>query len=193
MISYEGTPAGATRVLALSQPVTGWDLSGQPVVIQPRTADAGQWAVLAGVTRAVVLAATVVLAGCASLTEAFDALTGKRQTPTASEAPLPEPPVPPRIIPKARPHIVPEPAPVVVAGLSGNAVLALLGQPASRAGTAPGETWTYRSGPCELELFLFPDVTQGGLHVLDYRVSGAGPREDSEQVCLRRMRSDQNS
>jgi hypothetical protein len=82
---------------------------------------------------------------------------------------------------------------VVVNGLSSNAVIALLGQPASRAGSAPGETWTYRSGPCELELFLFPDLTQGGLHVLDYRVNGADPRDDGEQACLRRLRSDQSS
>jgi hypothetical protein len=155
--------------------------------------------VLAGVTRATVLAGSLVLAGCASLTEAFDALTGQHPAPTAAAEPLPEPPVPPRIIPPARQRPLPEPpvpeppTPVVVNGLSGNAVLALLGQPASRAGSAPGETWTYRSGPCELELFLFPDLTQGGLHVLDYRVSGADPSDDAGQACLRRLRSDQSS
>ena len=75
-------------------------------------------------------------------------------------------------------------------GLSGKAVRALLGQPAARSGPAPGETWTYRSGPCEVKLFLFPDVANGGLQVLDSRVDGAGAHEDSKQACLRRLRND---
>jgi hypothetical protein len=81
---------------------------------------------------------------------------------------------------------------MVVNGLSGTAVRAMLGQPTTRTGPAPGETWTYRSGSCEVELFLFPDVTQGGLHVLDYRVSGAGSRADGQQDCLRRLRNTQS-
>jgi hypothetical protein len=39
-----------------------------------------------------------------------------------------------------------------------------------------------------VELFLFPNVTHGGLQVLDYRVSGAESGEDSKQACLRRLR-----
>ncbi len=82
---------------------------------------------------------------------------------------------------------------VAVDGLSGNAVRALLGQPATRAGHAPGETWTYRSGSCEVDLFLFPDVTNGGLRVLDYRVSGAGSQQDAQQACIRRLRDDHSA
>jgi hypothetical protein len=80
---------------------------------------------------------------------------------------------------------------VVVNGLSGKAVRALLGQPAARAGPAPGETWTYRSGSCEVKLFLFPDVTHGGLQVLDSQIDGTGAHEDTKQACLRRLRDDQ--
>jgi hypothetical protein len=89
---------------------------------------------------------------------------------------------------EAKPATLPEPEPVVVSGLSGNAIRAMLGQPSARAGPAPGETWTYRSGSCAVELFLFPNVTHGDLQVLDYRVGGAGSGEDSKQACLRRLR-----
>jgi hypothetical protein len=112
---------------------------------------------------------------------------------SAKPAPIaPEPvPAPPAMqserTTKTEPPAAPESTPVVVNGLSGNAVRALLGQPAIRAEPAPGETWTYRSGKCEVDLFLFPDVTHGGLHVLDYRVNGAGSGQDV-QACLRRLR-----
>ena len=93
--------------------------------------------------------------------------------------------------PAAKPPTPEGTAPVEVNGLSGKAVRALLGQPAHREGPAPGETWTYRSGSCEVELFLFPNVTHGGLQVLDYRVNGTR-HEDTKQACLRRLRNDQH-
>ena len=71
---------------------------------------------------------------------------------------------------------------MVVSGLSGNAIRAMLGQPSARAGPAPGERWTYRSGSCAVELFLFPNVTHGGLQVLDYQVSGAGSGKSARPV-----------
>lgn len=78
--------------------------------------------------------------------------------------------------------------PLQVNGLHGQAVSALLGQPTARSAQAPGETWTYRSGSCEVNLYLFPDVAKGGMHVLDHRVSGTGGSADAEQACLRRLR-----
>ncbi len=133
---------------------------------------------LPGVRRAVVLAEALVLAGCASLDRAYytvaDAAESVFRVPHHT-APASEPP------------------PVVVNGLSGTAVRSLLGQPSTQAGPAPGETWTYRSGGCEVELYLFPDVKHGGLQVLDYRVSGAGARNDAKQACLRRLRDGQSS
>jgi hypothetical protein len=84
------------------------------------------------------------------------------------------------------------PAPVVVDGLSAKAVRALLGQPAAHGGPAPGETWTYHSAGCEVELFLFPNVAHGEMQVLDHRVSGAGTGEDAKQACLRRLRDGQS-
>ncbi len=83
-------------------------------------------------------------------------------------------------------------APVVVDGLSAKAAKALLGQPARSGGPAPGETWTYRSGSCEVNLYLFPDVAHGGMQVLDHRVSGAGTSEDAKQACLKRLHDGQS-
>ena len=174
-------------------------LAGVAFVIQPLTEDAGQRTVLAGVTRVVVLAGTLVLVGCSSVDKAFHAVTDSLQTALTGPRHTTAPPAParparhPESATETRPPTTPEPTPVVVNGLSGKAVRALLGQPATRAGPAPGETWTYRSGPCEVELFLFPDVTNGGLHVLDYRVSGVGSRQDVQQACLRRLRDGQSS
>jgi len=177
-------------------------LAGVAFVIQPLTGDAGQKAVLAGVTRVVVLAGTLVLVGCSSVDKAFHAVTdplqttfaGPRRTTTARASPAPAPPAwDSERTTETKPPAAPEPTPVVVNGLSGNAVRALLGQPVTRAGPAPGETWTYRSGSCEVDLFLFPDVTHGGLHVLDYRVSGAGSGQDVQQACLRQLRDGQSS
>jgi len=155
--------------------------------------------VLARVTRAVVIAETLVVAGCASIDRAYytvtdameGAFTSHHHTAAVRTPRSPAPPPSPRwpvSTAKTMPATLPEPEPVVVDGLSGNAVRALLGQPAARAGPAPGETWTYRSGSCAVELFLFPNVMHGGLQVLDSRVSGAGSGEASRQACLRRLR-----
>jgi hypothetical protein len=109
---------------------------------------------------------------------------GRVATTTSHRPPEGEPaPVVAEALPVER-----EPMPVVIDGLSGTAARALLGQPATRAGHAPGETWMYRSGSCEVDLFLFPDLNSGGLRVLDHRVSGAGSQQDGQQECLRRLR-----
>jgi hypothetical protein len=73
--------------------------------------------------------------------------------------------------------------PVVLNGLSVGNVRALLGQPATHVAAGPGETWTYHSGNCQVELYLFPDVSHGGLHVLDHQIIAS----DGEQACLRRL------
>jgi hypothetical protein len=146
-----------------------------------------------------MVAGTLAIAGCASIDRAYYTVTNAvesafttphRTTPARTQRP-PTPPASPwsnASNAEASPAVPPVSRPVVVDGLSGNAVRAMLGQPAERTGPAPGETWTYRSGSCALDLFLFPNVTHGGLQVLDYRVSGAGSGEDAKQACLRRLR-----
>lgn len=142
--------------------------------------------------RVVMFAGTMGLVGCASPEPAthddsFHTAFAGMPYPPPARSWHPRNPI------VGKPPAVPDATPVVVNGLSGDAVVALLGQPAARTGPAPGETWTYHSGTCEVELFLFPDVTHGGLHVLDYRISGAGSGDDGEQACLRRLRNDQTS
>jgi hypothetical protein len=154
----------------------------------------------------VLLAAPLVLAGCSSVNEAYHAVADPVQTAFidirhAVSARISAPPAgrsesttqaQPPPAPDPAPAPAPELKPVVVNGLSEKAVQSLLGQPAAKDGPAPGQTWTYHSGSCEVELFLFPDVTQGSLHVLDYRVSGAGSRADQQQACLRRVSGDRS-
>jgi len=169
-------------------------------VIQPPVEDTRQSAVLARMTRAVAVAGILAVASCASIDRAYytvtdaveAAFTSPRRT-ASNRPPRPHssPPSPSSATSTSEtkpPTQQPESQPVVVNGLSGDAVRAMLGQPAARAGPAPGETWTYHSGSCEVEVFLFPDVTHGGMQVLDYRVSGAGSGEDSRQACLKRLR-----
>jgi hypothetical protein len=109
-------------------------------------------------------------------------------TPPPVEANLPATPE----APATPPETPDDPSPVRVTGLPGKDVRTLLGEPSIQTGPSPGETWTYRSAGCEVELFLFPDVAKGGLHVLDYRVNGPGTPADQQQACLRRMRRGQN-
>jgi len=163
--------------------------------------------------RWVLLTAPLVLAGCSSVNEAFHAIADPVQiafsdirhaVSARTSAPSAAPSAPPAARPESTaqtksppapdpaPAPTPELKPVVVNGLSEKAVQTLLGQPAAKDGPAPGQTWTYHSGSCEVELFLFPDVTQGSLHVLDYRVSGAGSRADEQQACLRRVSGDRS-
>ncbi len=86
----------------------------------------------------------------------------------------------------------PEPAPpgIVVTGLSSSQLVQLLGEPAARVPTGQGERWTYHAGGCQLDVFMFPDVSHGGLTALDHRVSSDAPGPDGEQACLRRLRDD---
>jgi hypothetical protein len=173
-------------------------------VIHSAAHDAEHGAVLARVTRAVVLAEILVVAGCSDIHRAYYAVTNAvtntvhtafyepRHTTPARAASRPAAPSPwqPQSTPAPKEAASAEAAPVVVDGLSGKAVRALLGRPAASAGPAPGETWTYRSGTCEVELYLFPDVSHGGLQVLDHRINGAGAREDTKQACLKRLRDE---
>ena len=153
---------------------------------------------LIGVTRAGVLAGISILAGCSDVDRAYQTVTSSvhaaffeppRHT-TQPRAPTPSPASSSwqfDDVATAKPPAPHDSKPVAVNGLSGKEVRALLGQPTTRSGPAPGETWTYKSGPCQVDLYLFPDVSHGGLHVLDYRVNGASAHEESKQACLRRL------
>ncbi len=199
MISYCRMRGKTTCVPALSQPVTTWD-SGRST---PNSPASGRHSVLARVLRTIV--ASLVVAGCTEVDRAYHSVSNAVQTafsePRHASTPTrathssaaPSSSWDSGAAPAAKTSPTPEPTPVELKGLSGSAARALLGQPAARGGTAPGETWTYRSGSCEVELFLFPDVKQGDMQVLDYRVTGAGAHTEAGQACLRRLRDGQSS
>ncbi len=158
---------------------------------------------LTQVARVIILAEALVVAGCSEVDHAYDMVTNTvhsafyepRQATTSRPAhattQTPSGDYNDASAPKAPEQH--QSAPVVVDGLSAKAVRSLLGQPATRGGPAPGETWTYRSGTCEVNLYLFPNVNHGGMQVLDHRVSGAGTDESARQACLRRLRDGQSS
>jgi hypothetical protein len=150
-----------------------------------------------------MLAGALALGGCAQIDRTYQAVSKalhsalyepRHQAPThLTHVPSPSPAGNSNATSAQRMPVSLAPTPVVVDGLSAKAVRALLGQPAAHGGPAPGETWTYRSGTCEVELFLFPNVTHGEMQVLDHRVNGAGTGEDAKQACLRRLRDGQSS
>jgi hypothetical protein len=149
-------------------------------------------------------ATLLILGGCSEVDRAYYTVTNSvqsafydlRHTKSGTARPVRSASqVPPGTYsdsPPARSLETPHPTPVVVDGLSAKAARSLLGQPATRGGPAPGETWTYRSGSCEVHLYLFPNVDHGGMQVLDHRVSGAGAGESAQQACLRRVRDGQS-
>ncbi len=139
--------------------------------------------------RAFLLASLLLLAGCDAIGTWFHGPAAPEEPTTSTDEQLPLPPPPAPRPPSLSASAAAQP-PVVVNGLSGDAVRTLLGPPLTQVAVGPGETWTYRSGACEVQLFLFPDVAQGGLHVLDYHVNGAGARAADQQTCLRRMHRD---
>jgi hypothetical protein len=167
--------------------------------------DGGRDAASRALVRLTVFATLLMVGGCSDFDRAYYTVTNSvqsafydlRHTKSASVRPVhtasQAPPGNYSDSPPARSPETPPSTPVVVDGLSAKAARSLLGQPAARGGPAPGETWTYRSGTCEVHLYLFPNVDHGGMQVLDHRVSGAGAGENAQQACLRRLRDGSSS
>jgi hypothetical protein len=204
-IGYAIKYRGSTHVAALSHRVTAWDLLAYPVVIQrgigrADTSPSGRIGcgakkqvaptVQSDSARAFLLASLLLLAGCDAIGPWFHGPAAPEEPATSTDEHLPLPPPPAPRAPSLSANAAASQPPVVVDGLSGDAVRTLLGPPLTQVAVGPGETWTYRSGACEVQLFLFPDVSNGGLHVLDHHANGAGSRAADQQTCLRRMHHD---
>ena len=140
--------------------------------------------------RAVLLASLLLLAGCDAIGNLFHGPAKPEETTKSTDEQLPLPPPPAPRPPNLSTSAAAGQPPVVLEGLSGDSVRTLLGPPLTQVAVGPGETWTYRSGACEVQLFLFPDVADGGLHVLDHHVNGAGSRAADQQACLQRVHHD---
>ena len=147
----------------------------------------------------VLFLALLSLPGCSDVERLFSPTPGKQTASPHRAAPaLPVPPIPPSesaqpVVPvSSEPVSRPMPAQpaIVVNGLSSPQLVKLFGEPATRAPTGQGERWTYRSSGCSLEVFMFPDVSHGGLTALDDRVSDEASETGGKQACLRKLRDE---
>jgi hypothetical protein len=183
MLKYGRAAHRAISVLALSQAVTAGDLSGYRCLMQGPRWLPGWEKVRSKAMCMLGFAGALLQAGCASL-------FAPAPKPDLERAPpeyLPPRPPPHRAAAKPLPEPPPAEPDVTVVGLSGSVIRAMFGDPAARTPSGPGETWTYQSGDCQVQLYLFPDVAQGGLRVLDDQVTAAGARVEDPQPCLRRL------
>lgn len=174
------------RVTTLSPLVTRWDFSAYNV-IGPSSGRAGQKTVRSVLAHAMALGGLLAVAGCAKVDQMLASLGAPPSSGAAGPEHLPLPPPPPPRAAHASASVPLDDRQVAVDGLSANAARALLGPPLTQVASGPGETWTYRSGRCELALYLFPDVANGGLRVLDHQVNGVGTRAADQQACVRRV------
>ena len=113
--------------------------------------------------------------------------------PLPPDVPPPPPPVAETPAPPPVADTQPPPPPIVLTGLSEADLAKLFGAPAARVPAGTGERWTYHAGPCQVDVFMFPDVVHGGLTALDRRVSAEAPGAEAEQACLRKLRDDHAS
>jgi hypothetical protein len=194
------------RVTDFSHAVTVGDLSGRQArrhIPAMRTSrDCARVLPLA----AVPLLALLSFPGCSDTGRIFSsaptrqAAQPRRPAPTAS-LPVPPTPPPPATVPQVAPvtseplsgpatHPEPAQPAIVVTGLSALQLVKLFGEPVARVPTGQGERWTYRAAGCQLDVFMFPDVSHGGLTALDHRASSDAPGSDGERACLRRLRDD---
>jgi hypothetical protein len=148
---------------------------------------------------ALLLPALLSLLGCSDVTQFLSPAPPAPALPLPPKPPSRPPPVAarPAAVPQAAPVASqplapppPPPPPIALVGLAPPEVMRLFGAPASRSPTGQGERWTYRSGPCQLDLFIFPDVSSGAPAVLDQRIGAAASGPDAEQACLRTLRDD---
>jgi len=148
---------------------------------------------------AVLFLALLSLPGCSDVARIFGPAPNRQAAAPHHMAPaLPLPPIPPTATEPPAVPVISEPLSrpesaqpdIVVTGLSSSQLVKLFGEPVARVPTGQGEHWTYRAGRCQLDVFMFPDVSHGGLTALDHRASSDAPGSDGEQACLRRLRDD---
>jgi hypothetical protein len=141
---------------------------------------------------------------------ACDMLAGNRPSheplPIATIPPPPPPsaaPPPPPSKPRAKPNetrrqvaLVPPKPPVPVTpppqivGLSDAGLLETLGRPEDQRDVPPAKIWRYRSGDCELDIFLYLDVARNRFHALQYDARPPNNAPAARDQCLVRLRED---
>jgi hypothetical protein len=69
-----------------------------------------------------------------------------------------------------------------LAGLSGEAVIALYGEPDFRRTDPPAALWQYRGADCVLDLFLYPEA--GAYRVIASQAHQRGAVAAPDEACL---------
>ncbi len=93
-----------------------------------------------------------------------------KPAPAADIALFPDPPPFALAAPRTPlPQAPPRPDPRRTVGLDADAVEDLLGPPFARRQQGASEVWTYGTGPCRTELYLYPNVATGTYTALAYR------------------------
>ena len=106
--------------------------------------------------------------------------------PIALAQPVPLPPKKP--VRTAKPKPVEPPKPITVVGKREEDVVALLGAPLNEEAAPPAKILRFSANGCGLEVYVFPDMAQGGgFRALDMRATG-GP---TAPQCLERIRAEQ--
>lgn len=154
--------------------------------------------------KAVLAAAAVLAAGCASLEDTAPAAPPTQPEPAAAAparvAAAPRVPRRKPEIPVAAPRpaveVVPAAAhggagggprhlhPVAVVGLGRGDTARLLGYPAEAAEEPPAVRWTYRGRGCELTVYFFMDVATRDFRALSYQTSGSADAHDADAACF---------
>jgi hypothetical protein len=136
----------------------------------------------------VALAVGLQLAACDLLNKSSPAPTAPPPPPAPPQAVAPLPPTPARP-PPPKPATRPPGNPNELVGLDEQAVRRLLGAPAAIANDGAARVLTYRADGCELEVFLFLDVSAGNLRVLSYQLHAGRSRATQTKACYDDLRS----
>ncbi len=161
-----------------------------------------------------VVLATMLLAACASLESALEALDLGVTSPGGSGDSLPdaltdssvqaelpegdteaetqektleasaEPPIPRRKPLDATIVARREFHPDLLVGLDFNATKALLGDPMLQLEEPPAKIWAYEGGSCMLNVFFYPSVGDDIFRVLTYEVRGGDVEQDATATDL---------
>jgi hypothetical protein len=148
--------------------------------------------------RCLAIVALLAVAGCDLIALPSDTGPGAGQsaavgpapaaTPAPAAGPVPRPP-PPKPAPPVDARAV---EPVKLIGLDRSAAQELLGAPVSESEAGSAKVWTYRTGPCELEVFFSYDLARADFYVLSYSVNRGSGSADSERLCLTRLAHDRS-
>jgi hypothetical protein len=160
------------------------------------TAATARWPVRTTTLVCLIVAASLMLGGCATIKGWF-ARDTKPPPPLIATPVTPPPPVPVQV-PKPKPvtHETPTPPekpeklaevdPTSLIGLDPPTVEKLLGTPTKISKSEISLVWTFSAPSCSFQIFFYPDVKTSALHALKYGgVDGNGAQMATSETCIR--------